>query len=117
MEGNISTNCFSQFYPPELPLQTPLDVRLQDTNPLDHSSVLGLSDNEPSVTKKQSTDNSTVVDKLESGEQVIQKLPPADKKRKHANGSSSNSAQSKVSDDQNFLLIHNYTLLAHMIIN
>ncbi|KAF2311545.1 hypothetical protein GH714_024670 [Hevea brasiliensis] len=98
-EGNINTNCFSQFYPSKLPLQTPLDVRFHDTSLLDHSSMLAPSDNEPSVTKKQGTDSSTVVDKPESGEQVTQKLPPMDKKRKHANGSSLNSAQSKDARD------------------
>ncbi|XP_043806117.1 transcription factor bHLH137 isoform X2 [Manihot esculenta] len=98
-EGSINTNCFSQFYPPELPLQTPLDVSFHDTSRLDHSSMLALSDNETSVTKKQSTDSSTVVDKLESGEQVTQKLPPMDKKRKRANESSLNSAQSKDARD------------------
>ncbi|KAJ9163947.1 hypothetical protein P3X46_023567 [Hevea brasiliensis] len=98
-EENINTSCFSQFEPPELPLQIPLDVRFKDTSRLDQSSMLAPCDNEPSVTKKQSTDNSTVVDKLESGEQVTQKVPPMDKKRKHANESSLNSAQSKDARD------------------
>ncbi|KAJ6672179.1 STEROL REGULATORY ELEMENT-BINDING PROTEIN [Salix viminalis] len=43
-------------------MKAPLDVRFHE-----------ISDNETSLTKKQSTDSSTVVDKLESGEQVTQK--------------------------------------------
>ncbi|XP_015578685.1 transcription factor bHLH137 [Ricinus communis] len=98
-KGNsiINTNYFSQFYPP-LETTPDLDVRFHETSPpIDHSSmVAALSDNEPSsVTKKQSTDSSTVVDKFESGEQVTQKLAPMDKKRK----SSFNSAQSKDARD------------------
>lgn len=95
--NNINnSNLFSQFYPPK-PLQDiPLDGRVHETSCLDYSSKVDLSDNEPSVTRKQSTDSSTVVDKLESGEQVTQTLPHMDKKRKNRNGSSPNSAQSKV---------------------
>ncbi|XP_021909014.1 transcription factor bHLH137 isoform X2 [Carica papaya] len=58
---------------------------MKDTTPViyDNSCVV-LSDNEPSVTKKQSTDSSTVVD----GDQVTQNLAPVlDKKRKTRNGS------------------------------
>ncbi|XP_031277311.1 transcription factor bHLH137 [Pistacia vera] len=90
-----NSNLFSQFYPPK-PLQDiPLDARVHETSCLDYSSKVALSDNEPSVTRKQSTDSSTVVDRLESGEQVTQTLAHMDKKRKNRNGSSPNSAQSK----------------------
>lgn len=91
-EGNNNinnSNLFSHFYPPK-PL--PLDVRVRKTSCLDYSSKVALSDNGPSVTKKQSTE----VDKLESGEQVTQAPPDMDKKRKNRDGSSPNSAQSKV---------------------
>lgn len=87
--NNINTNCFSQFD------QTVHGI--QESSCLDHSSKVALSDNEPSVTKKQSTESSTVLDnKLESGEQVTQKVAPVEKKRRIRNGSFSNSAQSKV---------------------
>ncbi|KDP22555.1 hypothetical protein JCGZ_26386 [Jatropha curcas] len=105
-EANIinNTNSFSQFYPPhqqDFPqIESPPDVRFYyaATSLLDHnnSSMVALSDNEPSVTKKQSTESSTVVDKLESGEQVTQMVTPMPKKRKYSNGSScNNSSQSK----------------------
>ncbi|KAJ6748339.1 STEROL REGULATORY ELEMENT-BINDING PROTEIN [Salix purpurea] len=81
--GSFNNSCFSQVYPPETFHETPLDVRFHE-----------ISDNETSLTKKQSTDSSTVVDKLESGEQVTQKVTPVDRKRKTTNGSL-NSAQSK----------------------
>ncbi|XP_022776374.1 transcription factor bHLH137-like [Durio zibethinus] len=84
-EGNINSNCFSQFYLPE-PVQE---------SPLDHSSKVAHSDNEPSVTKKQSTDDSTVVDKLESGEQVTRNVTLTDRKRRTRNGTALNSARSK----------------------
>lgn len=88
-DGNLNTNCFSQFYPSQ---------QLHETScVLDPSSKVALSDNEPSMTKKQSnTESSSVVDRLESGEQVTQKLPTMDKKRKSRNVSSLSSAQSKV---------------------
>lgn len=66
---------------------------------IDQSStkVATFSDNEPSVTKKQSPESSTVVDKLETGEQVTQKvMTPMEKKRRTRNCSSLNYAQSKV---------------------
>lgn len=88
-DANLNTNnCFSQFYPIS---------HNEISCVLDHSSKVALSDNEPSMTKKQSnTESSSVVDKLESGEQVTQKLPIMDKKRKSTNGSSLSSALSKV---------------------
>lgn len=65
---------------------------------IDQSStkVATISDNEPSVTKKQSPESSTAVDKLETGEQVTQKvMTPMEKKRRTRNCSSLNYAQSK----------------------
>nr|XP_048330234.1 transcription factor bHLH137 isoform X2 [Ziziphus jujuba var. spinosa] len=94
-ETNLNTNFFSQFYPSQHFQEIPLDVRLEETSCLDHSSRIALSDNEPSMTKKHSTESSFVVDKLESGEQVTQEVPTMDKKRKNRNGSSLSSAQSK----------------------
>lgn len=77
-----TNNLFPQFCSPEI-------------TSLDQSS------NEPSsvtvnTVKKQSTDSSSAVDKLESGEQVTQTVNRMDKKRKNRSGSSSNSAISKV---------------------
>jgi hypothetical protein len=60
---------------------------------------VSLSDNETSLTKKQSTNSSTVVDKLEIGEHVTQEVTPMARKRKSANGFL-NSAQSKVDHNQ-----------------
>ncbi|KAK9278608.1 hypothetical protein L1049_028181 [Liquidambar formosana] len=95
-EGNINTTCFSQFYPSDQPPQgIPVDVRIHESSCLEHSSKAALSDNEPSVTKKLSTDSSSVGDKLESGEQVTQKVTPMEKKRKNRDGSSLSSSQSK----------------------
>ncbi|XP_022736961.1 transcription factor bHLH137-like [Durio zibethinus] len=94
-EGNIRSNCFSQFYPPEPVLESPLDPKFHESSCLDHSSKVAHSDNEPSVTKKQSTDDSTVVDKLESGEQVTQNVTLTDRKRRTRNGTTLNSAQHK----------------------
>ncbi|PON77200.1 Basic helix-loop-helix transcription factor [Parasponia andersonii] len=88
--NSINNNGVSQFYPSDLTVHG-----VHESSCLYHSSKVALSDNEPSVTKKQSTESSTVVDKLESGEQVTQKVTPMEKKRKNKNGSSSSSAQSK----------------------
>lgn len=92
--GGINTNSFYQVYPPETFHEAPLDVRFHEFSHHDHSSKVSLSDNETSLTKKQSTGSSTVVDKLETGEQVTQEVTPVDRKRKTTNGSL-NSAQSK----------------------
>ncbi|XWS37059.1 hypothetical protein CRYUN_Cryun19dG0010800 [Craigia yunnanensis] len=94
-EGNINSNCFSQFYPPEPVQESLLDPKFHESSCLDHSSKVAHSDNEPSVTKKQSTDDSTVVDKLESGEQVTQNVTPTERKRRTRNETTLNSAQSK----------------------
>lgn len=90
--GNINTTtCFSHIYPSDhQPLQEyPVDVRFihQSSNFLEHSSSTkaDLSDNEPSA----------VVDKLECGKWVTQKMTPMGKKRKNRETSSLNSAQSK----------------------
>lgn len=97
---NIDDDHFSPSYPSEPLIQEVhnTDSRAVESScTVDHSSAkVSLSDNEPSVTKKQSTESSTVVDKLETGEQVTQKVTSMDKKRKNRNGSSLNSAQSKV---------------------
>jgi hypothetical protein len=94
-EENINnTNSFSQFYPPQLVQEIPV----QESSCLDHTSKVAFSDNEPCVTKKQNTESSMVVDKLESGEQVTQKVTtPMEKKRKIRNRASlTSSTQSKV---------------------
>ncbi|KAL4634595.1 hypothetical protein ACB092_04G211500 [Castanea dentata] len=88
-DENLNTNGFSQFYPPELVQEIPVDVTVHESSCLEHSSKVAFSDNEPSVTKKQSTDSSIVVDKLDSGEQVTQKVTPMEKKRKSRNKASS----------------------------
>ena len=91
-EGNIN----SQFYSPEPIQESALDLKFHESSCLDHSSKVAHSDNEPSVTQKQSTDDSTVVDKLENGEQVTQNVTLTDRKRRTRNGITLNSAQSKV---------------------
>nr|WIE96072.1 basic helix-loop-helix transcription factor [Loropetalum chinense var. rubrum] len=94
--GNINTTTFSQFYPSEPLQEIPVDFRIHANSSLEHSSKVAISDNElSSVTKKLSTDSSSVIDKLESGEQVTQKVTPTEKKRKNMDGSSLTSAQSK----------------------
>ncbi|XP_011002105.1 PREDICTED: transcription factor bHLH137-like isoform X2 [Populus euphratica] len=95
--GNmINTNGFSQIYYPETFHETPSrDVRFhQRSHPDDHSYKVSLSDNETSWTKKQSTNPSTAVDKLVTGEHVTQEVTPMARKRASANGFL-NSAQSK----------------------
>ncbi|KAJ8772397.1 hypothetical protein K2173_027574 [Erythroxylum novogranatense] len=94
-DENIKNNCFPQVYPLESVYGTPLVAKFQEASHIDHNSKVVISDTETSVTKKQSTDSSTIVDKLESGEQVTQKVTPMNKKRKRANGPFLTSAQSK----------------------
>ncbi|KAF5476493.1 hypothetical protein F2P56_003243 [Juglans regia] len=95
-EENININYFSQFYPLEPTQEIPVDdISVRESNCFDHSSKGAFSDNEPSLAKKQSTESSTVVDKLDSGEQVTQKVTPMEKKRKTRNGVSLTTAQSK----------------------
>ncbi|KAG5046093.1 hypothetical protein AAZX31_06G158400 [Glycine max] len=83
--------------PPPLPSQfqqlphetSSFNVTNQETSCVDQSSKITISDNEPSVTKNLSPQSSMVVDKLETGEQVTQKVNiPVDKKRRTRNGSS-----------------------------
>lgn len=84
---------------PPLPTQFPLhqeaslNVTNQDTSCADQSSKITISDNEPSITKNLSPQSSMVVDKLEIGEQVTQKVTP---KRRSRKDSSLNEPQSKV---------------------
>ncbi|KAK0591168.1 hypothetical protein LWI29_036430 [Acer saccharum] len=97
-EASFNQSFFSQFYTPSPP-PPPTKPLLHHPEIISSSSkvALSLSDNEPcsTVTKKQSTESSTVVDKLESGEQVTQTVNQMDKKRKNRNGSTSNSTLSK----------------------
>ncbi|KAK7353861.1 hypothetical protein VNO80_19314 [Phaseolus coccineus] len=77
--------------PPQfhLPQETSFNVTNQETSCVDQSSKITISDNEPSVTKNLSPQSSVVVDKLENGEQVTQKVhTPVEKKRRSRNGSS-----------------------------
>lgn len=61
-----------------------------ETSCVDQSSkITNNSDTEVSVVKNQSPESSMVVDKLENGEQVTQKVIPMEKKRRTRNGSSS----------------------------
>ncbi|XP_057972077.1 transcription factor BC1 [Malania oleifera] len=101
-DGSIDAACFSQFFPPEPVQEIPEDVKIQEGSCLEHCSKLALSDNQLSVTKKQSkqnTDSSVVVDKLESGEQVTQMMTSSAEKRKNGEGSSLSSSQSKDARD------------------
>ncbi|KAL2347092.1 hypothetical protein Fmac_001092 [Flemingia macrophylla] len=66
-----------------------------DTSCVDQSSKITISDNEPSVTKNLSPQSSVVVDKLETSDQVTQKVTPMEKKRRTRNGSSMSNPQSK----------------------
>ncbi|KAL9313985.1 hypothetical protein ACSQ67_019437 [Phaseolus vulgaris] len=85
--------------PPQfhLPQETSFNVTNQETSCVDQSSKITISDNEPSVTKNLSPQSSVVVDKLETGEQVTQKVhTPVEKKRRTRNGSSlTSNTQSK----------------------
>jgi hypothetical protein len=103
MEENINTSCFSPLYPLEPMQGIPVEVKIHESSCLDHGSKVAFSDNEPSLTKKQSTESSTVVDKLDSGEQVTQKVTPIEKKRKNRNGASMTYAQSKVGHNKLFI--------------
>ncbi|XP_047168515.1 transcription factor bHLH137-like isoform X2 [Vigna umbellata] len=85
--------------PPQfhLPQETSFNLTNQEISCVDQSSKITISDNEPSVTKILSPQSSVVVDKLETGEQVTQKVntPPL-KKRRTRNGSSlTSNTQSK----------------------
>ncbi|XP_020233509.1 transcription factor bHLH137 [Cajanus cajan] len=70
-----------------------------ETSSVDQSSKVTntISDTEPSVVKNHSPETSMVVDKLEKGEQVTQKVTPMVKKRRAKYGSSLSSPLSKES--------------------
>ncbi|OIW18255.1 hypothetical protein TanjilG_20310 [Lupinus angustifolius] len=69
----------------------------QETSCVDHSSKVSISDTEPSFVIKDncSPQCSMVVDKVENGEQVNQKVAPMEKKRRIRNGSPLSVSQSK----------------------
>ncbi|KAK7350731.1 hypothetical protein VNO77_09638 [Canavalia gladiata] len=101
---NTSPSPSSHSPPPPPPLphfhllhQTSLNLTNHDTSCVDQTSKITISDNEPSVTKNYlSPQSSMVVDKLETGEQVTQKVSiPIEKKRRTRNGSSFTNPQSK----------------------
>ncbi|KAL4362330.1 hypothetical protein GQ457_04G035970 [Hibiscus cannabinus] len=84
---HVHPHCFSQFYQEP----SPVGPFFHESSSVDNSSKAVHSDNELSTltAKKQSTDeHSTVVDKLENGEQVTQK-------KRTSNGTTLNSAQFK----------------------
>ncbi|KAI4343563.1 hypothetical protein L6164_010897 [Bauhinia variegata] len=83
----------SQFYPYHQPLLHHPSTINVTTSCVDQSSKITISDNEPSVTKNHSPETSMVVDKLETGEQVTQKMAPAEKKRRNRNGNSPQSSK------------------------
>lgn len=87
---------FPQLCPSEAFQEVYIDEKNHESSYLDHSSMVALSKNESSVTKKQNTESSTVIDKLESGEQITQEFTQMNKKRTNRNGSFLNSVQSKV---------------------
>ncbi|KAJ7945646.1 Transcription factor protein [Quillaja saponaria] len=95
MNHTVCTNPCSQLC--QSLRETSIDVKSNETSCLDNNEPS--VNNDPSVTRKQSTETSTMVDKLETGEQVTQKVNPQEKKRKTRNGSSLNSAQSKVATE------------------
>ena len=79
--------------------------QLQDTiSCVDHSSKISISDNEPSVTKNLSPQSSMVVDKLETGEQVTQKVTPMERKRRTRHGSCLSNPQSEVNLSSNVMV-------------
>ncbi|XP_039007931.1 transcription factor bHLH137-like [Hibiscus syriacus] len=86
-DGNTNPHYFSQLYQEP----SPVGPMYHESSSVDNGSKAVHSDNElsPVTTRKQSTDeHSTVVDKLESGEQVTQKT-------RTRNGTTLNSAQFK----------------------
>nr|XP_004298536.2 PREDICTED: transcription factor bHLH137 [Fragaria vesca subsp. vesca] len=103
---NTNNLHFSQSHYPSEPLVEQMNIPgdqsarvAESSSCIDQSSakIATFSDNEPSVTKKQSPESSSVVDKLETGEQVTQKVTtPIERKRRTRNCSSPSSAQSKV---------------------
>ncbi|KAL3512521.1 hypothetical protein ACH5RR_025238 [Cinchona calisaya] len=98
--NNITTLFPHQFYQPQSLHEIPAK-----SNTINESScfldqqgikVTNFSNNgTTSLTNKTCTDSSSVTDKIESGEQVTQKAPVMEKKRKTKEGPTVNSAQSK----------------------
>ncbi|XP_027123951.1 basic helix-loop-helix protein 80 [Coffea arabica] len=104
-----TTTSFPQFYRPdhflhqEIPSKSYVNESTCSIFDQSCTKVTHFSNNGPSLTNKTSTDSSSVTDKLESGEQVTQKVHAAamDKKRKTKKGPLPvNSAQSKAIGDQ-----------------
>ena len=100
-----TTTSFPQFYRPdhflhqEIPSKSYVNESTCSIFDQSCTKVAHFSNNGPSLTNRTSTDSSSVTDKLESGEQVTQKVHAAamDKKRKTKKGPLPvNSAQSKV---------------------
>ncbi|CAJ1937567.1 unnamed protein product [Sphenostylis stenocarpa] len=85
----------SHYFHNTLHQETSHSVTNQETSCVDQSSKATISDTEPSVVKNYSPETSMVVDKLEKGEQVTQKVTPTQKKRRARNGSSLSSPLSK----------------------
>ncbi|KAF8400043.1 hypothetical protein HHK36_015918 [Tetracentron sinense] len=93
-EENVSATCFSPFYPSE-PLQgIPFDVRIHGSSCLDSFRNSPFRDDEASVTDKHNKYSSSMVVELESGDQIIEKDTPMEK-RKNIDESFLDSAQSK----------------------
>ena len=84
----------------------------KETSCFEQSSKVTISDIELSVVKNHSPETSMVVDKLEKGEQVTQKVvTPMEKKRRARNGSSSSDPLSKVNFlNQSFFFSFFHTL-------
>lgn len=106
MEENINTaSSFSPFYPVESMQEIPVDPRIHQSSSLDYASKVAFSDdNEPSLTKNQSTESSA----------VTEKVTPIEKKRKNRNGASMTSAQSKVGNYKSELNHIKIQIIAHV---
>jgi len=78
-------------------------VTNQESTCADQSSKATISDTDPSVIKNHSPQTSMVVDKLEKGEQVTQKVTPMQKKRRAKSGPSLSSPLSMVNFFNHFL--------------
>ena len=86
-----------QFFTPESLNQNPVDFGLhQSSCCLENAPKAALSNNEPSLTCKHSSDSSSVVDKPEIGDQFAHNLVSMTKKRTNSDGYSTSSVQSMV---------------------
>ncbi|XP_057472336.1 transcription factor BC1-like [Actinidia eriantha] len=86
---------FPQFFTPESFHQNPVDFGLyQSSNCLENAPKAALSNNEPSLTRKHSSDSSSVVDKPGIGDQFAHNLVSMTKKRTNSDGTSTSSDQS-----------------------